>query len=317
MIASMSLPTRESSSCSVMDTIHGKVSMNIRASSQAPLIEDPGSTNPSPRRSRRRLANNLDGAEWIRNSISVWSDIRKTPEEASLGHPAIFPRQLVTRLIESFTTSDQRVILDPFVGVGSTALAAEALGKIGIGIDISDEFIKLARARPRALDDYKSSGGERHLHVGTAMELHQFVKDESIDLVVTSPPYWDILLRPRTADYKDSRHYGDSDLDLGRVRTYEEFLKELTQVFGKVVTALKPGAYCCVVVMDIRKKATFHPFHSDLAQCLSQIGFLLDDIIIWDRRHEYNNLRPLGHPSVFRINKVHEYIVIFQKPRTR
>ena len=45
-----------------------------------------------------------------------------------------------------------------------------------------------------------------------------------------------------------------------------------------------------------------------------EMGFLFDDLIIWDRKHEYNNLRPLGHPSVFRINRVHEYILIFQKP---
>ena len=44
------------------------------------------------------------------------------------------------------------------------------------------------------------------------------------------------------------------------------------------------------------------------------IGFLFDDLIIWDRKYEYNNLRPLGNPSVFRINRVHEYILIFQKP---
>ena len=47
---------------------------------------------------------------------------------------------------------------------------------------------------------------------------------------------------------------------------------------------------------------------------MQEIGFLLDDIIIWDRRQEYNHLRPLGYPSVFRINKVHEYILIFKKP---
>ena len=49
---------------------------------------------------------------------------------------------------------------------------------------------------------------------------------------------------------------------------------------------------------------------------MQDIGFLFDDIIIWDRKQEYNNLRPLGHPSVFRTNKVHEYILIFQKPRS-
>mgnify|MGYP000038285119 CR=1 FL=1 len=66
--------------------------------------------------------------------------------------------------------------------------------------------------------------------------------------------------------------------------------------------------------MDIRKKNRFYHYHSDLAMHLQEIGFIYDDLIIWDRRHEYNNLRPLGYPSVFRINKVHKLILIFQRP---
>lgn len=66
--------------------------------------------------------------------------------------------------------------------------------------------------------------------------------------------------------------------------------------------------------MDLRKKSNFFPLHMDLALLMQDIGFTLDDIIIWDRRTEYNSLRPLGHPSVFRINRVHEYIMVFQKP---
>jgi hypothetical protein len=68
------------------------------------------------------------------------------------------------------------------------------------------------------------------------------------------------------------------------------------------------------VVMDIRKKSKFYPFHIDISLLMEEIGFDLDDIIIWDRRREYNNVRPLGYPSVFRINKVHEFIMIFKKP---
>ncbi|MEN6479314.1 MAG: DNA methyltransferase [Anaerolineales bacterium] len=85
-------------------------------------------------------------------------------------------------------------------------------------------------------------------------------------------------------------------------------------MFEKVRNAMRPGAYCCVVVMDIRKKNRFYPFHSDLATLMQTIGFIYDDLIIWDRRHEYNNMRPLGYPSVFRVNKAHEFILIFQKP---
>jgi len=69
--------------------------------------------------------------------------------------------------------------------------------------------------------------------------------------------------------------------------------------------------------MDIRKGCEFFPFHSDLATEMQRIGYIFDDIIIWDRSLEYNNLRPLGYPAVFRVNKVHEYLLIFQKPHKK
>ena len=272
---------------------------------------------PSP----SRKANDLDGRTWLRNSISIWSDISKTPEEIALKHPAMFPTQLVSRLVESFTRSDQTVILDPFCGIGSTVLAAEMVGKIGIGLDISADYISMATRRPalsRGLfDEYgDTANGERRFIEADARELLRHVDPGSVDLVVTSPPYWDILLQNRTADYKEVRNYGNSNKDLGRISDYREFLESLGTVFDNVLTALKPGSYCCVVVMDLRKGPSFFPLHADLAVKMQEIGYLFDDLIIWDRKREYNNLRPLGHPSVFRINKVHEYILILQKPRS-
>ena len=68
--------------------------------------------------------------------------------------------------------------------------------------------------------------------------------------------------------------------------------------------------------MDLRKKERFFPLHSDLARKMEESGWIYDDIIIWDRRQEYNNLRPLGYPFVFRINKIHEYLLLFKKPKT-
>ena len=85
-------------------------------------------------------------------------------------------------------------------------------------------------------------------------------------------------------------------------------------MFGHVRTALKPAGICCIVVMDLRKKDSFYPYHSDVARFMTEtLGFEYEDIIIWNRGHEYSNLRPLGHPYVFRVNKVHEYILIFRK----
>jgi DNA modification methylase len=76
---------------------------------------------------------------------------------------------------------------------------------------------------------------------------------------------------------------------------------------------LKPGKMCVVIVMDIRVQSQFIPFHIDVINMMKEVGFILEDIIIWDRRKEYSNLRPLGFPYVFIVNKVHEYILIFRR----
>lgn len=261
-----------------------------------------------------RRANDLDGRTWTRYSISIWSDIRKTPDEIALGHPAIFPQQLVTRLIECFTRSDEKVILDPFMGSGSTIVAADRMGRTGIGFETSAEYYNLAARRLYNRELFQTSELTSQLYLVDARRMLEFLKPESVDLVITSPPYWDILSQKRTADYKETRDYGNAPGDLSRIADYNEFLKELSQVFEKVYQVLKPSKYCIVIVMDLRKKDKFYPFHSDIADFMQEIGFIYDDIIIWDRRHEYNNMRPLGYPSVFRINKAHEYILIFKKP---
>ena len=256
-----------------------------------------------------RRANSLDGKTWTRHSISVWSDIRKSKEELALKHPAVFPAELVERLIECFLPPKGRVVLDPFCGLGSTVVAAQKLGRSGIGLDINREYLELARARLKGEED-----GCRLIQAD-ARDVLSHVEPESVDLVVTSPPYWDVLTRRRTADRKEVRNYGDEATDLGRISDYAEFLAALREVFGRVFEALRPGAYCLVIVMDIRKKKEFHPFHADLAAEMEKVGYIWDDLIIWDRRHEYNNFRPLGYPWVFRINKAHEYVLILQKPK--
>lgn len=55
----------------------------------------------------------------------------------------MFPLQLAHRLIACFTTADDTIILDPFVGVGTTAIAADRSDKTGVGIEISQKFAEL------------------------------------------------------------------------------------------------------------------------------------------------------------------------------
>ena len=278
------------------------------------ISEEPAITAVVRKRSEHR-ANALDGKTWTKYSISIWSDIKKTAEEVQLGHPAIFPLQLAQRLIECFIEPIDSVILDPFAGVGTTVVAADRMGKTGIGIEISPTFVQVSKTRLAQRDMFAGQPRASQIYCDDARNLLQHVSPNSVDMVITSPPYWDILTQKRTADYKAIRHYGDAQCDLGKIADYEEFLGELVEIFRLVFQALKPNKYCAVVVMDLRKKDKFFPFHADLARELSDgVGFIFDDLFIWDRRHEYNNMRPLGYPHVFRVNKAHEYILVFKKP---
>lgn len=285
-------------------------------------LETTGEDSESGLNGRKR-ANDLDGATWTRYSISIWSDIRKTVEEQSLGHPAMFPVQLVERLLQSFTQREDDVILDPFCGSGSTLLAAQRLGRTGIGFEISSDYVQLTQKRleaPQQIELFSAelpTSGKAQIFEEDARDILRYLAPDSVDMVITSPPYWDILSQRRTADGKEIRDYGDTRDDLGKIEDYRAFLEELAAVFRPVFRVMKPGKYCAVVVMDIRKKNRFYPFHSDLASLMQNLGFIYDDLIIWDRRHEYNNLRPLGYPAVFRINKCHEFILIFQKPKAK
>jgi DNA modification methylase len=259
-----------------------------------------------------RRANDLPGGAWLANSVSVWSDIRKTAEEQSLKHPAMFPSMLVERLINTLTNKTQEVVLDPFLGSGSTLVAARRLGKRGIGCELSEEYLDLATQRLAQNSFWESEESNVTLFHGDAREQLKSVPTDTVDITITSPPYWDILNRKRTADYKDIRHYGNKDGDLGIIASYNGFLDELARVFREVHRTMKPNSYCVVVVMDLRKKDKFFPFHADIAKMMESVGFIYDDMIIWNRQSEYNNLRPLGYPYVFRVNKVHEFVLIFK-----
>lgn len=78
---------------------------------------------------------------WFR---SFWTDIKGA--STRLGHPAPFPDELAARLIRMFSFAGD-TILDPFMGTGSTGVAAVQTGRNFIGVEIEATYLKLAHAR--------------------------------------------------------------------------------------------------------------------------------------------------------------------------
>ena len=253
-----------------------------------------------------KRCNDLSGKEWLQNSFSIWRGLAKTKEEKALKHPASYPVSLCEKLIKTFARNQCKV-LDPFNGIGSTTTAAALLGCEAVGIDLSNKFCNIASNRTAGHEDIR-------IIEGNSFDVLPALPENYFDICITSPPYWDILNMKRSADMKESVNYSDSESDLGNIKQYKEFVDELARLFQVLSKNLKNGGYCIVNVMDIRKKSEFYPLHSDLATALQNIGYIFDDLIIWDRQADYNNMRPLGYPYRFRINKVHEYLLIFIKP---
>ena len=82
--------------------------------------------------------------DFMESTLSIWNI---APERArKIGHPAPFPVELPKRFVELYSFKDE-VILDPFMGSGTTAIAAKSLNRHYIGYEINSEYIELANTR--------------------------------------------------------------------------------------------------------------------------------------------------------------------------
>lgn len=257
--------------------------------------------------------NSLTGKEWLQNSFSIWRELGKTEEEKKLKHPAIFNIKLIDKLIDTFCRPEKSLILDCFAGSGTTLISGLRKDKDVIGFDLNQDYKDLFLKRAKESYKLNTKGLKNKYLISDSRFLSQKLEKESVDLCITSPPYWDILNQKRSADNKQNINYSDSTDDLGNIDDYSEFLENLKLVFAEVHEVLKTKSYFIVNVMDLRKKDKFFSLHSDTASIAKEVGFSLEDIIIWDRQPEYNNMRPLGYPHKFIVNKVHEYLLIFRK----
>ena len=262
-------------------------------------------------------ANALSGRDWLKNSFSIWRNFNRDGNRKS--HPASFPVSLVQQILSCYAKSEESLILDPFVGSGSTLIATTQAGMCSVGLDVNAKYKDIFIERLDALTcpPNNDKGKMWRYEVCDARECSAFfsvVQKESVDVCITSPPYWDILNRKRSSDAKKSISYSKSDLDIGNIDSYSEFIAALGDVMENVGQALKNQGYLILNVMDLRKGSVFYPLHQDAVTVVQQRSeLILEDIIVWDRQKDYNQMRPLGYPYKFIINKVHEYLLVFRK----
>ncbi|HEY3283653.1 MAG TPA: DNA methyltransferase [Armatimonadota bacterium] len=244
---------------------------------------------------------------------------------AAMRHPAKFPEPLVRSFLEFFTRPGE-CVLDPFLGTGSTLVAAAACGRRGVGLEVSSEFAQIAREAIPASDPKDEGSPSPVVLEGDArraVELCRAAGIETVQYVITSPPYWNMLRTSRgnvtTAHKERARQglpvtYSASDLrDLGNITDYEEFLAELTQVLAGLKPLLARGRYLTVVLQNIRKAdGEVAPLAWDLTASLrDHYTFKGERLWLQDNKR----LGMWGYPSEFVTNVHHHYCLNFKNDR--
>jgi site-specific DNA-methyltransferase (adenine-specific) len=107
------------------------------------MLRKPGGyRKPTPEMEELSRIGKMDYFRWF---SPIWSDI---PGASTRNHPAPYPLELASRLVKMFSFVGD-VVLDPFVGTGTTVEAATLAGRNGIGVDIEPTYVEVSEGRMR------------------------------------------------------------------------------------------------------------------------------------------------------------------------
>lgn len=271
--------------------------------------------NVESRKRSNKLESKIPHDEWLRYMRSVWG-FKETESSAKTGlHPAQFSAALPMRLLKLYSLMNE-LVLDPFAGTGTTLEEAMKLRRFSIGVDVNPEFLSISEKRVRGHFRHSETTWEPDpeygpiLVLGDAREL-SFLRDNSIHLIITHPPYWNAV---KTSDLEsDLCNFDDTEYDL--------FLEEMKKAFIQMYKKLKPERVCAVVTGDVMRRVNgvtqLFPIHSDYIQICKQIGFRLWDLFIWETKIRMSGGKPMmgsyPYPHKLFSEFAHNYILIFRK----
>ncbi len=261
--------------------------------------------------------NNLTGKEWIKFSKSWF--IHRPPQrnKVEILHPAKFPETLIKEFI-SFFTKEGDWVLDPFMGTGSSLIAAADLNRNCVGIELSKEYYLTTKKR------IKTSIAIQTIPInGSSIYLKKLLNDNQIknhfDYVITSPPYWNQLernsLRQKLRSGKGlSTKYSDDENDLGNIKDYDDFIEKQAKIFDNVYDVTKHNGYLTIITNNVYYKSNLFPLAFDTAISLTKRknrSWVLKDEKIW--LQDDKPLIALGVNNAWVSNRHHQYCLIFRK----
>lgn len=193
-------------------------------------------------------------------------------------------------------------ILDPMVGAGTTLIEAKLLARNALGMDINPQAVELAKA---ALQFKHHPASRQQVKVGDARDL-SILKDDSFDLVLTHPPYMNIIR------YSEGKIEGD----LSNINSLPKFCDEIEKIARELFRVLKPDKYCAILIGDTRKGKHFVPLAFAAMQRFLRVGFVLKEDIIKVQHHCKFTERWRAKAARDKFYLImHEHLFVFRKPK--
>ncbi len=234
-------------------------------------------------------------------TTTVWSFPERgkwATHKATATYRGNFAPQVPRNLILRYSKQNE-IVLDPFVGSGTTLIECKLLGRRGIGVDINPSAVEVCKNNLKFTTRHEVP---QIVRVGDARDLN-FLEDESIDLIVTHPPYADAI--------KYSENIGG---DLSHIRDVEKFTSEMKTVAMELFRVLRLGRCCAVLIGDLRRNKHVVPIGFKTFNAFLEVGFIPKEMII----KVQHNCKTTGYWAERSIEGgflllAHEYLFVFEK----
>jgi len=265
----------------------------------------------------------ITAKEWVKGMVTIQPfyytgrDIR----DKNI-HPAVYPISLPAHFI-NLLTHEGELVLDPFVGIGTTLLAAQDLNRNAVGFDLKEEYIEISKKR---LSQSRLDSQTQQLAIiDDAHNIPEYLEEKTVSLSITSPPYANMLNRQRlnksirgdlrgNDQYLKIQQYSDDSRDLGTMN-HEEYAKNLEEIYSGILPLMKPKAHCIININDVWWKNKRFLTHIYVIDALEKAGFEFRNTFIWDKRDLVNRVGIFGWPNNFiSLGATMEYILDFWRP---
>ena len=266
----------------------------------------------SPPRKATIAAWSPEGFKLERNTI--WDFPRRGDWAVHKGdYRGNWPPQLARNLIEKYS-SEGDLVVDLFIGGGTTLIEAWLLKRRSFGLDLSrlavqttngrlDEMVQAAKSSRDICLDPKL---RPLVALGNALNFRKITADMQLDLKNASllcvhPPYLNAL-----------QYTKDDDDDLSRISEPHEFIRRMNYLAKEIHGALPSGGTCAILMGDVRQAGKLIPLGYETLSQFTQTGFKLLDIVIKTQHRDRSSEFYVGNDKQLLLS--HEYLFVLEKP---